>query len=515
MRRIDPGQLKVTEAAADIDTLAKGGRTNIAGFVLRLAARIPFLFIAGRLYGPDLVGRFAIAVVVVELAALLATLGLKRGLAQALSQSDDHPTNTVWDALALAFVASMAASAVLIIFPEIMYPNSMIGGLDRFFPCIIVAVAWSDVSLAALAYRLNVKAAVTARAVVEPWTISIAAWAFSFFTIKDGLVLSYVASMTAALIASLVPFLKSYGLPQGWSPHPGKLLALARANAPLAGADALEWGSRNVDRFILGVMFEPKVVGIYYMAQQVASLPQKLKTSFDPILGPVITQSLANNDRAAIANQVRQVAFWIMAAQAGLALMGSIPGEAVMGVVGPQFVAGTAALAFLLTAEVLASTGAVCESALVYTARHRNLMISAAMLAFQIVLSIALILVVRALGWPRNYQAAGPAVALMISVGLTSIIKARLLGRILAAPVSPWRWPLIWASLAAIAVGTVFTSLPDRYRWTELVFGEPAIAATYLIILWRWAFGPADRALFTKMPKPDEATLPNQGSPTR
>ena len=34
-------------------------------------------------------------------------------------------------------------------------------------------------------------------------------------------------------------------------------------------------------------------------------------------LGPVITQSLAVNDRVAIANQVRQVAFWIMAAQTG------------------------------------------------------------------------------------------------------------------------------------------------------------------------------------------------------
>ena len=77
----------MTAATQDIDTLAKGGRTNIAGFVLRLAARIPFLFIAGRIYGPDLVGRFAIAVVVVELAALLATLGLKRGLAQALSSA--------------------------------------------------------------------------------------------------------------------------------------------------------------------------------------------------------------------------------------------------------------------------------------------------------------------------------------------------------------------------------------------------------------------------------------------
>ena len=502
-------------ATPAIDTLAKGGRTNIAGFALRLLARIPFLFIAGRLYGPELVGRFALAVVVVELAALLATLGLKRGLAQALASADRPHVCVVWDALALAFVASMIASALLWAFPQVMYANTQVTGLDRYLPLIIVAVAWSDVSLAALAYRLNVKAAVTARAVVEPWTISVAAYVFSFFTTKDGLVLSYVASMTAALIASIVPFLRSYGLPHGWSPHLGQLFALARANAPLAGADALEWGSRNVDRFILGVMFEPRIVGIYYMAQQVASLPQKLKTSFDPILGPVITQSLAANDRAAIADQVRQVAFWIMAAQGGLALMGSIPGESVMGVVGPQFVAGTAALGFLLTAEVLASTGAVCESALVYTARHRNLAISVAMLGVQIALSFALIFAMRGLGWPTNYQAAGPALALMISLALTSLIKARLLGHILSAPVSPWRWPLVWAALGAIAVGTVFTSLPDRYRWTELVFGEPAIAATYLVILWRWAFTPADRALFGRMPSAEEATLPNVGAPIR
>ncbi|SEN53585.1 Membrane protein involved in the export of O-antigen and teichoic acid [Sphingomonas gellani] len=500
------------DQSQDIAALAKGGRTNIAGFVLRLAARIPFLFIAGRVYGPDLVGRFAIAVVVVELAALLATLGLKRGLAQALATSGRPHACVAWDAMAVAFVASVAASGVLIAFPEIMYPNSAIVGLDRWLPCIIFASAWSDVSLAALAYRHDVKATVRARAIVEPWTISAAAWAFSFYSHRDGLVLSYVASMLAALVASLVPFLRSYGMPRGWSPQIRPLFALARANAPLAGADALEWGSRNVDRFILGVMFAPKIVGIYYMAQQVASLPQKLKTSFDPILGPVITDSLARNDRAAVANQVRQVAFWIMAAQGALALMGSIPGEAVMGVVGPQFVAGTAALGFLLTAEVLASTGAVSESALVYVARLKNLAISAGMLLFQVGLSFALIMIVRRAGWPPNYQAAMPALALMLSVGLTSLVKARVLSGLLGASVNPLRWPLVWAALAAIVVGTIFTWLPKRLEWLEMAAGEPAILGVYLFVLWRWAFGPGDRALFGSMPKGEEATLPHAGA---
>lgn len=186
-----------------------------------------------------------------------------------------------------------------------------------------------------------------------------------------------------------------------------------------------------------------------------------------------------------------------------------------MGVVGPQFVAGTAALAFLLIAEVLASPGAVCESALVYVARHRNLMISAAMLAFQVVLSFALILAMRALDWPASFQAAGPAVALMASLTLTSAVKGALLSRILSAPVSPLRWPLLWAALTGGVVGWLFTLLPRRLEWAELLFGVPAIAGAYLFVLWKWAFGPADRALFSKRPNAEEATLPNVGGFTR
>ncbi len=499
----------------DIAQLAKGGRTNMAGFILRLAARMPFLFIAGHIYGPALVGRFALAVVVVELAALLATLGLKRGLAQALATTTRPHAHVVWDGMVVAGLLSLAASAVLWTFPQVMYANTEVRGLDGYLPLIILAVAWSDVSLAALAYRHNVKAAVTARAIVEPWTISGAAWVFSFLTIKDGLVLSYVASMVAALIASIVPFVRSYGLPRGWSPRVREILSLARDNAPLAGADALEWSMRNVDRFILGLMFAPKVVGIYYMAQQVATLPGKLKTSFDPILGPVITRSLAENDPAAVANQVRQVAFWIMAAQGGLALMGAIPATSVMTVLGPQFVAGSAALAFLLTAEVLASPGATAESALVYIARHRNLMVSAAMLAFQILLSVMLVLAMRALDWPLEWQAAGPAIALMTAFALMSVVKTRLLRGLLAAPVSPWRRSLVVALAVAGGLGWAATHWLPLPSGVRLLVGLPLIAGSYVLLLWKFALGPADRALFRRVPRAEEATLANEGSLTR
>jgi O-antigen/teichoic acid export membrane protein len=236
------------------------------------------------------------------------------------------------------------------------------------------------------------------------------------------------------------------------------------------------------------------IVGIYYVAQQLASLPQKLKTSFDPILGPVITRNLEAGNRQAVAKQVAQVGFWIIAAQTGIGLALGIPGEGVMGLVGPNFVAGTWALAFLLVAEVVAATAAVSEAALVYVARHLNLMISLGMIGIQLVLSFAILLVLRdEFALPPIWQAAGPAIALALALGIASIMKANLLARLLQAPVSGWRWPLVWAAMAAGVVGYLATRLPE---WLELAFGIPAILLTFGAVIWRFGFTSEDRTLF-------------------
>lgn len=484
---------------ADLKALAKGGRTNVFGFVLRLAARIPFLFIAGRFYGPEVLGRFAYAVLIVEFVAQLATLGLRRGLAEALSRQDRPDTHVVGDAMLVGTIASALGAMVLIALPWLMFPNSELNGLDRFLPITIFAIVWTDIALAALAYRFDVASTVRARAIVEPWTISIAAGLLVFYSTRDGLILAYVASMLAAMLTALWPLWRSYGTPQGWRPRPVELYLLARRNLPLAAADAIEWGSRRLDLAILGLFASPAVVGIYYVAQQVASLPQKLKSSFDPILGPVITRNLQAKNYGEIARQVGQVGFWIIAAQAGIALALGIPGEAVMGLVGPEFVGGTAAMAFLLAAEVAAATAVVSESALVYMARHRNLLLSLGMLALQVVLSLILIELVPILGLKPEYaglaQAAAVACALMLALGAASLAKAVLLARLLGEPLSIWRWSLLPAVAAAILIGIGATRLPE---WAELALGVPAILGIYLWVIWRWGFGPEDRVLFKK-----------------
>ncbi|HEU4696711.1 MAG TPA: lipopolysaccharide biosynthesis protein [Sphingomicrobium sp.] len=485
---------------ADMATLARGGRLNIFGFVLRLAGMVPFLFIGGRIYGAAALGRFAYAVLAVEFAAQIAALGLRRGLAQLLADAKKPQACVVADALLVAAMGSAIGMAILFVFPRAMYPTTIIHGMDRMLAITVLAISWTDIALAALAYHHDVGATVRARSIVQPWVISIVAFAWSYISLDDGLIVAYVFSMVAALIAALIPLFRCYGVPYGWKPDLGTAWWTAARNVPVAAADAVEWASRRIDLAVLGAFMPASFVGIYYAAQQVATLPAKLKTSFEPVLGPAIVRRLAVDDRAGIARQVRQVTYWIIAAQAGIALALGIPGRAVMGLVGSGFTGGTAMLSFLLAAEVIAAAAVVSEAALIYVARTRNMVISLVMLALEAGLAAALILIMREQGLPGAFQATGPAIGLCVALGFASIAKSWLLKKKLQAPVSGWRWSIGWAAAAGIGVG-----IPVRLFLSptlQLIVGVPAILIAFGAVLWTRGFGPEDRELF-RMNKAD------------
>ncbi len=441
----------------DIQALAKGGRTNILGFVLRLAGNIPFLFIAGRLYGAEALGRFAFAVAVVELAVQLCTLGQKRGLAQELAREDANPANVVGDGMLLSGTLAAVVAAVFYLFPVLVFPNAHFNAVDRLIPLIMVPMVLTDIALSAQAYRFDVATTVRARALVEPWTRSILAGVLWFFIPSSGLIIAYIASIFATAVAALWPVYRTYGLPRAWRPHPLRLGKLALGNLPLAVADAVEWGTRRLDLAILGIFAGPKAVGVYYVAQQIASLPQKFKTSFEPVLGPVITRNLKDRNYAAISQQVCQVGFWITAAQVA---------------------------------------AVVSEAALIYVKRMVNLWLSLATVAVQVVASVGLILLAKRMGLGELYWAAAVAAGLMIALGFASLAKSRVLSRFLGHPANPWRWSVVWAAAPAVVVGWFVTRyLPE---WLELALGIPAILAAYCWVIWVKGFGPEDRVLFRR-----------------
>ena len=114
---------------------------------------------------------------IVEFAAQLATLGLKRGLAQQLANADKPHACVVADALLVAAIGSAVGMAILIAFPQAMFPTqrdqrARMAAADhgpRASPG--PTSRWPRSPIATTS-----ASTVRARSIVEPWTISIAAF---------------------------------------------------------------------------------------------------------------------------------------------------------------------------------------------------------------------------------------------------------------------------------------------------------------------------------------------------
>ena len=474
------------EPALAAASLARGGRTNFAGFLLRLAARFPFLLLAARLYGPGELGEFAYAVMVVEFTAALATMGLKRGLSAEMARGGYPETHALADGWLLGLGLAMAGSALLWLFPALMFPAGADSGL-RGLALIVPAIVLSDVSLAGLAFRHRIDVAVRARSLIEPWVLTIAATVLAFTAAKHwGLLLAYSLSLLAASAASLLPALRTFGLPRGWRPSAGRTWNMVWRNLPLAGADLVEWSSRRLDLFILGRFAGPQEVGLYYAAQQVASLAGKIRVSFDPILAPMLSKAVKDGRPGAAAAHLNQVGFWVLSFQLPVVLALGLPGEGVLGLFGPAFAAGALVLALLLTAELAAAGSSLAEMGLIYARPRANLVIAAGGLALQAVLSLLLV---------PAFGGAGAAGALLLSLTAAAVARQLVLGRALGAGVGFWRWSLVGAGAAAFAFGLLLRALPELW---EMILLIPGVLLLFGGLMWRFGYGPDDRALFRR-----------------
>jgi len=474
-------------STADSAALARGGRTNFLGFLLRLMARLPFLVIAGRLYGAESLGRFAYATMVVELAAALAVVGLRRGLAAELARREGPETHVIADALLLSLLLAMLAAVCLISFPLLLFPDGVRYAFEPFFALIILAIALSDVALAALAFRHRIDAQVRARSLIEPWVLTLSAVALAFTPVAgSGLLLAYLLSLVAAFAASLIPAARLFGMPQGWAPSPSRMLAIIRRNLPLAGADVIEWGTRRVDIFILGRFAPPETVGIYFVAQQVATLAGKVRSSFDPILAPMLASALVSGERALAAAHLRQVGFWVIAFQLPIILALGLPGEGILGLFGPAFAVGGVILALLLVAELAAASASLSEMALIYARPRLNLVISAIGIGFQAALCLLLV--------PR-FGGEGAAVGLLASILLVAMVKQLVLRHDLGASVTLWRWSLLLAAIPTFLFGFVARQLPEL---PQMLVTIPGSLLLFAVLIWRFGFSPTDRMLFQR-----------------
>jgi O-antigen/teichoic acid export membrane protein len=391
----------VNHAHRDTRDIVRGALAILSGFGGRLIARIALIASAGHLFGAANFGRFGETAAILEVLGALGAYGFRRSLQGRLAADEaaGRPCEQrLLEALFLSFAIAMTLSACLWLWSSSLGIGigAGTGGLPEFCLAVPPLIAFIEVALSATRYRRVMRWEV-ARTLCRPWSFLILALiAYVWMSavpegetvagerLGVGLLAAYVGSVVVAALISVIGLIRVFGLEPLMRQRPSvrAIFGLAREGFPTAFVDTGAFLFRRMDILILGTVSGPEVTGVYYMAQQVATVPEKIRYVFEPMVAPVVAQARIrrgqpeSSDRSEEWRQIPVVCRWILTLHLALLPALVVFGGDLLGLLGPGFEVGALVLIFLVLGELADGSSALSElPAIFYTPRVPPLII--------------------------------------------------------------------------------------------------------------------------------------------
>jgi O-antigen/teichoic acid export membrane protein len=416
--------------------ILSGAVSTGAGFLVRFGARILFLLVAGRLFGPVLFGAFALALAVVEASISLGGLAMKKLLFQMLDERVEQPGSphfhTVLDAALLVFLTSAAIGAAIMAAAMLLPPTLL-------SPATATALFWLapmvagqgvlDVLLASTRWQHSIRYEVIGRSMVEPYSLLAAAAAAWFLGFREhGLLIGYWVGNTVVTLYALAGAKRCFGTfgLAGYRPRARELWHRFRFALPNTATDLLTGIFIRMDLFLVGMLLGERWAGIYGMAHQIRTPIRHVRQAFDGVLTPFVTKTLAARGAAATREALATASRFILAAQMPFVVGIVAIGVPLLELFGPGFGAGYLALLLLVIAEVVQSAFSLGDLLFVYRKPGTGLAITALSLVLGAMGALLLI---------PFYGIAGAALAVLIAQLVQAMLRRRLLKSQLGASV--------------------------------------------------------------------------------
>ncbi|RMB07747.1 lipopolysaccharide biosynthesis protein [Eilatimonas milleporae] len=364
---------------SDIRDIARGVLASLGGFGGRMLARLILMLIAGQLYGATALGLLGQVAALTEILAAIAVLGLKRSLLDQLSAvtgGRDHTDRdaetaaavrgTVKAALAASLMLSALLSLVLGLIWPLLFPEQ---AMPPLLYLAVPGIVFADVAGTAIRFRRIIKWEVAARCVMEPWTFLIAAAVlYGAGFSETGLLTAYALSALAAAAGIAAGLARAYGVRSlaAARVRPAALYNSLRKSLPVGITDIGVMMFRRADILLLSLFAGHQATGVYYMAQQIVTVPHKVHQLFEPMAAPVLAKLHHQRKRAAIGAQLAGICRWVFTLQLALTVPFAVFGDTLLSLFGDHFSIGMTVLALLLAAELLDGSFALTETPLVF-----------------------------------------------------------------------------------------------------------------------------------------------------
>ena len=381
--------------------IAKGAGANLAGFIIRLGARIPFLLLIGHLYGSSRFGIYVFGVTYVETLAFIAIFGFKSSIFKFLSAPiTDNNLNEVAHISknCLAFCLLIASALVLLTFAAQPILNLVFGPeIARFTvyisPAIFLYTGTEILLTVTRAFR-KMRYEVFVRSLMEPYSLLLLAFIFYMLDIKDsGLLYAYLLMSLISFLLAAYAFSRMFTAQdrRGFKLDLPLIKKITRFSAPTALHDILNFSLQRMDVYLLAGLAPTSTVGLYGMALQIATTVKKIKQSFDPIVVPVISQITEGAGLNTAAQELARVSYIIACIQTIIIVLLSFYGGALMSLFGSEFAAAGLMLTLLIIGDIFVGTVGISEYLLLFKRPKINPIITGVALALHLGLSLALI----------------------------------------------------------------------------------------------------------------------------
>jgi O-antigen/teichoic acid export membrane protein len=429
--------------------ITQGAKANAAGLLLRLVARVAFLFIAARLFGPRAYGNFVLSLAVIELGVSVGSLAVKKTLFPLLDRAEADGqrslVHVIIDAAVMIGLASLGIAALISVLGFLFAPTDLAVALALLAP-MIAGQALIDLAVAAARWRGRVRYEIIGRSVIEPWMLAGGATgAYLLGFESSGLAIGYWCGTLSALayacrgIGSEFPKTLSHAY-RFDRRGTRQLLRMAPGNSSNDLLNALYY---RIDIYIVGMVLGPVPTGIYGLARQLTTPVRQVRQSFDSLLVPGISRIIGQRGvpqtALALSSSIRQ----ILALQLPMLVAALAIGQPLLQLIGHGFDAGYYVLIILCAAEILQSALGLGDLVFVYRKPGLGFAITSASVGTSAVLAFFLM---------QHFGLTGAAMASFAAYSVRSVLRIVALrwhfG--LTLPLAPITVPVVAASLAAV-----------------------------------------------------------------
>ena len=466
--------------------IAKGAGANLAGFIIRLGARIPFLLLIGHLYGSSRFGVYVFGVTYVETLAFIAIFGFKSSIFKFLSPpiADNNLSEVAHISKNCLAICLLIASALVLLTVAAQPLLSQVFGpeIARFTvylsPAIFLYTGTEILLTVTRAFR-KMRYEVFVRSLMEPYSLLLLAFVFYMLGIKDsGLLYAYLLMSLLSFILAAYAFSRMFTAQsrRGFKLDLPLIKKIMRFSAPTALHDILNFSLQRMDVYLLAGLAPTSTVGLYGMALQIATTVKKIKQSFDPIVVPVISQITEGSGVKTAAKELARVSYIIACIQMIIIVLLSFYGGALMSLFGAEFAAAGLMLTLLIIGDLFVGTIGISEYLLLFKRPKINPIITGAALILHLGLSLVLI---------KKFGGNGAALSVMLTfcfMSFTRLLSVKQILGVLPVDIRLLR-PLLAGFTSWVCLMALIHILPSPTIFIHIIAGVFAVSV-YLAILY-------------------------------